>query len=217
MAAADRRDRLARAAASRTPRARAPCAPSPRAAAPTPPAPPSTAPRSTIACDARLDPRVELVRRRASSPTSSVGSARRRRPQPVLGGRERRAGLGQLERADDAAAVVRVHACGGGRVALGEERVRRLGPELVVARRSSARARPARAAAAARASRAPRGSRARCRRRRSACGRPRAISSIAACASRGTRRPTPPRSSGTIADEPRRVVGRRGDAPGCPA
>ena len=41
-------------------------------------------------------------------------------------------GLGELERAHDAAAVVRVDARGGGRVALGEQRVGRLGPSCVV-------------------------------------------------------------------------------------
>ena len=73
--------------------------------------------------------------RRSSSSGVELEPDERRRvahvvgPEPVLGRRERRAGVGQLERAHDAAAVVRVHARGGGGVALGEQRVRPLGAD----------------------------------------------------------------------------------------
>src|SRR5262249_57247081 len=51
---------------------------------------------------------------------------------PVGGGRKRRARRRELERAYDAPAVVRMYACCGRRVALGEERVRALRAQLVV-------------------------------------------------------------------------------------
>ena len=57
------------------------------------------------------------------------------RPEPVARRCERRTGLGELEGADDAAAVVRVHRCGGRRVDRGQALVRRLGAALVVERR----------------------------------------------------------------------------------
>ena len=59
-------------------------------------------------------------------------------PQPVAG--ERVAGLGELERAHDPAAVVRVHGRGGSGVALGEERVGSLGTLVVEALPPLARA-----------------------------------------------------------------------------
>ncbi len=59
-------------------------------------------------------------------------------PQPVAG--ERVAGLGELERAHDSAAVVRVHGRRGSGVALGEQRVGGLGTLVVEALAPLARA-----------------------------------------------------------------------------
>ena len=142
-----------------------------------------TTPRSTIAST-----RASI---RASSSSGEVEADEHRRTAQVVGPEAcPRAGasddpdVGQLERADDAAAVVRVDARGGGGVALGEERVRPLRAELVVERA------PALALAGRgrrrqlERRRAPPGGRGRCRRRRAACGPLARISSIAACARR---------------------------------
>jgi hypothetical protein len=53
-------------------------------------------------------------------------------PEPVARRRERLADLGELERTDDAAAVVRVHRRGRVRIEPREQRVRGLGTRLVV-------------------------------------------------------------------------------------
>ena len=90
----------------------------------------SPAPCSTIAPVRAVDPPVELVERQVER-DDRRRVARVVCPQPVVGGCERAPGLGELERADDAPAVVRVHARGGCRVALGEQRVRCLGSEPV--------------------------------------------------------------------------------------
>ena len=131
----------------------------------------SSTPRSNIAA-VRASIRRSSSSRGTSSPTIDGRVARVLGPEPVLARGERAAELDQLERADDAAPVVRVHAGGRLRVALGEERVcalRRRAARRRLVRR--ARAAPAAARAAARARRARRGGRGRCRRRRSACAR----------------------------------------------
>ena len=125
--------------------------------------------------------------------------------QLVPAGRERAAGLGELERADDATAVVRMNARRGRRVELTEASVsgRRRRPR----RRAppSVHARPPSEQAAARARPAPRGSRAPCPpddERRPAWAR---ISSIAACAS-GAYSPTEARcAQRPDPDQPLRV------------
>ena len=53
-------------------------------------------------------------------------------PEPVLTRPQARAGLGKLERTDDAPPVVRVHGLGGLGIALDEECVGALAAELVV-------------------------------------------------------------------------------------
>ena len=91
----------------------------------------AAAPAAAIARDALVDPPVELVQRhverddqrRAGARPPSRGDPSRRR--------ERGAGLGELERPNEALAVVRVNARRGGRIALGEQGVCGLGAEPV--------------------------------------------------------------------------------------
>ena len=74
---------------------------------------------------ARLDPRVQNVRRDVQT-GDQRRQARLRRPEAVAA--QRVAGFGELESADDAAAVVRVHRGGRLGIPLGQECVRRLAP-----------------------------------------------------------------------------------------
>ena len=91
----------------------------------------SSTPCSNIALRALLDPPCQLVGRDVEA-DDQRRVPRLAAPEPVLARAQARPGLGQLERAHDAAAVVRVHGGRRGRIALGEQLVRRLGAELVV-------------------------------------------------------------------------------------
>ena len=89
----------------------------------------SSTPASNIA-RVRASIRASSSSAGTSRPTISVGSRVSTAQSAVAA--ERVAGFGELERADDPAAVVRVHRGRRLGIALGEERVRRLGALLVV-------------------------------------------------------------------------------------
>ena len=131
--------------------------------------------------------------RGTSRPTISVGCRVSLAPEPVFTRTQARAGLGELERAHDAAPVVRMHGGGRRRVALGEQRVRAFGAELVVEPLQPLARAGRRAAAAGRGRPERRAGRGRCRRRRPASGPRRGSRRSPRARAAGTRRPSRPR------------------------
>ena len=80
---------------------------------------------------ALLDPAAELLAVERE-PHDQRRVARLAVPEAIFDGAQRRAGLGELERADDAAAVVGMHGRSRGRIALRQQLVGPLGSDAVV-------------------------------------------------------------------------------------
>ena len=148
----------------------------------------SSTPASNIATCAVVDPACQL-RRRNVEPDDQRRVPGLVRPESVAA--QGVPGFGELERAHDASAVVRVHGGGRGWVAPCEFGV---GGNRAAARRTappSARAHPAPGPAACRARRALRAGRGRCRRPRSAFARSASARRSRRARAPGTRRRRP--------------------------